>query len=382
MMAAAAAADPASSSMPSTADFHSVSFSEIDGWHDHDFLPALSAFRRSCAEITADGRAFGREIRFGGSRDDWLPVCRAAAKTSRARARQMFETHFQPLVVFDPQRSGGLFTGYYEPEVEGSRRRTAAHQVPLYGRPSDLIAFDKEAERSSGLKYGRRIDGRPAPYLTRREIEEGALAGKRLEIAWLASWADAFFMHIQGSGRVRLPDGTVMRLAYAAKSGLPFTAIGGLLVERGEIAAEAVSMQSIRDWMARHPGKARSLMWENESFVFFREVEVKDTNLGPPGAQLVNLTPMRSLAVDRTFWAFGTPMWIETRIPGAGSGGRELRQLMIAQDTGSAIKGRVRGDIFFGAGEDAAWKAGHLKSPGRMIALLPRPLARRLLDRN
>ena len=200
--------------------------------------------------------------------------------------------------------------------MEGSRRRTEAYPVPLYAKPADLVAFGKVAERKTGLRYGRLIGGKPAAYLTRREIELGALAGRQLEIAWLASWADAFFMHIQGSGRVRLADGKVMRLAYAGKSGLPFTGIGGLLVARGEVAASAISMQSIRDWMRRNPTEARELMWENKSFVFFREVEVEEAGLGPPGAQMVNLTPLRSLAVDRSYWVFGTPLWIETSIPG------------------------------------------------------------------
>ncbi|MDP9139061.1 MAG: murein transglycosylase A [Pseudomonadota bacterium] len=367
--------------VPRTADFEPVAFAEIGGWQEHDFLPAHAAFRRSCGEIIANGRAFSRDVRFGGTRQEWLPICDAASATrSQATARRFFETHFQPLLVRDPERSQGLFTGYYEPEVRGSRHRSTAYPVPLYARPVDLVAFDKAAERKTGLRYGRLLGRKPTAYFTRREIEQGALADRQLEIAWLASWADAFFMHIQGSGRVRLADGKVMRLAYAAKSGLPFTGVGGLLVERGDLGASSVSMQSIRDWMQRNPDEARELMWQNQSFVFFREVEVAETGLGPPGAQMVNLTPLRSLAVDRSFWAFGTPLWIDTRVAGGvGKPEQSFRQLMIAQDTGSAIKGRVRGDIFFGAGEEAAWKAGHLKSPGQMIALLPKPLAKRLL---
>jgi membrane-bound lytic murein transglycosylase A len=371
------------SSASRPADLAPIAFADIASWREHDFPPALDAFRRSCAEISADGRGFGREMRFGGSRQQWLAVCRALpAAADNDTARQFFEAHFQPLVVNDPDRPQGLFTGYYEPEVAGSRRRTSAFRVPLYAKPADLVAFDEAAQRKTGLRYGRVIGRKPVPYLSRREIEQGALAGKGLEIAWLASWDDAFFMHIQGSGRVRLPDGKVMRLAFAGKSGLPFTGIGGLLVQRKELSAEDVSMQSIRDWMARHPRRAHALMWENESFVFFREVTVGEPSLGPPGAQLVNLTPLRSIAIDRNYWAFGTPLWIDTRVPGGvGTPDRSFQQLMIAQDTGSAIRGRVRGDIFFGAGDEAAWKAGHLKSPGRMVALLPKPLARQLLGK-
>ncbi len=365
--------------MSRNAELKPLSFAQIHGWLEHDFTPALAAFRSSCAEIVQNGRAFNREVRFGGIREDWLPVC-SAASGARVQAREFFEDRFQPLLVDDPERASGLFTGYYEPEARGSRHKTAQYKVPLYGKPADLVAFDRTEERKTSLRYGRRTGGRPVAYFTRREIEQGALADRNLEIAWLASWADAFFMHIQGSGRVKLADGQVMRLAYAAKNGLPFTAIGGLLVKRGELPAQAVSMQTIREWLAANPGRSRELMWENQSFVFFREVELRAT-LGPPGAQMVNLTPLRSLAVDRNFWAFGTPLWIETSVPGRAKSAPEesFHQLMIAQDTGSAIKGRVRGDIFFGSGDEAAWKAGHLKSPGRMIALLPKPLAQRLL---
>jgi membrane-bound lytic murein transglycosylase A len=169
-----------------------------------------------------------------------------------------------------------------------------------------------------------------------------------------------------------------MRLAYAAKSGLPYTGIGGLLVQRGEIDRSEMSMQAIRRWMESHPDKARELMWENQSFVFFREIGLDDPKLGPPGAQQVQLTPLRSIAVDREIWPFGLPLWIETELPfPLSSGSKKLHRLMITQDTGSAIKGAVRADVFFGFGDDAAAQAGHMKSPGRMIALLPHSVAER-----
>jgi membrane-bound lytic murein transglycosylase A len=251
--------------------------------------------------------------------------------------------------------------------------------VPLYAKPSDLVPFDPDTEHRLGLRYGRYQNGIPQPYFTRREIEEGALAGKGLEIVWLRSWADAFFMQVQGSGRIKLPDGKVMRLAYAAKSGQPYTAIGGILVKKGILAPAEMSMQAIRAWMERHPAEARDLMWQNLSFVFFREIDVEDPSEGPPGAQQVELTPGRSLAVDRDIWAFGTPLWIDTAVPANNTQGAEkpFARLMIAQDTGSAIKGAVRGDIFFGSGVEAAHRAGHMKAGGRMIALLPKALANR-----
>lgn len=360
-----------------------VSFSAIPGWTGDDLSDAFSAFHRSCSEVLDRGRAFARPVLLGGERTDWMEICTRAAglgpQLPESRARQFFESNFRPFIVQDGARSTGLFTGYFEPEAQGDRERRGEFAVPLYAKPPDLLAFDAKTEAGLGVRYGRLVDGKPQPYFTRRQIEEGALSGRGLEIAWLKSWADAFFIHVQGSGRIRLRDGTIMRLAYAAKNGRPYTGIGGILVERGEIERGAMSMQAIRDWMQRNPDRARELMWENSSFVFFRQVVLKDLALGPPGAQQVELTPWRSLAVDRTIWAFGTPLWIETQLPSThGQGGPPFRRLMIAQDTGSAIKGAIRGDIFFGFGDEAARLAGHMKSEGRVIALLPIGLANKL----
>jgi membrane-bound lytic murein transglycosylase A len=355
-----------------------IEFADMTKWASSDVSEALAAFKRSCAEIVMEGRAFDRPVLFGGERQDWLDVCEAAS-ASVPSARRFFEENFVPFAVTDADRPEGLFTGYFEPEVAGSRRRSRAFEVPVYARPADLVAFDAAGERETGLRYGRIAGGKPAGYFTRREIENGALAERGLEIVWLKDWADAFFVHIQGSGRVRLEDGSLMRLAYAAKSGQPYTGIGRLLVERGVLSETDMSMQAIRAWMAKNPQAARELMWENRSFVFFREVSIDDANLGPPGAQKVNLTPFASLAVDRGIWMFGTPIWLETTTPsGLGGALEPFHRLLIAQDTGTAIKGAVRGDIFWGAGDRAAYIAGHLKSPGKMIVLLPEQLAKRL----
>jgi membrane-bound lytic murein transglycosylase A len=354
-----------------------ISFAAIHGWQDDDLAEAFAAFAKSCSEIEERGRAFSRPVRFGGERQDWLPLC-AAARNRHTGPRDFFEKHFTPFLVEDPQRPEGLFTGYFEPEAPGDRRPHGPFTVPLYAKPSDLVPFDPDTQQRLGLRYGRYQDGVPTTYFTRREIEEGALAGKGLEIVWLSSWADAFFMQVQGSGRVKLPDGSLMRLAYAAKSGHPYTAIGGTLVKKGILAPSEMSMQAIRAWMERHPAEARDLMWQNLSFVFFREIDVEDPSQGPPGAQQVELTPGRSLAVDRDTWAFGTPLWIDTAVPANTQGAEKpFARLMIAQDTGSAIKGAVRGDIFFGSGVEAAHRAGHMKAGGRMIALLPKALANR-----
>jgi membrane-bound lytic murein transglycosylase A len=283
-------------------------------------------------------------------------------------------------LVTDPVRPEGLFTGYYEPEAPGSLVESAEFPVPVYRRPPELIGFDEAAEKLSGLKYGMLVDGRPQPFPARKDIEQGALRGRSLEIVWLRDWADAFFIHIQGSGRVRLPDGKYLRLAYAGKNGRPYTGIGGILVERGAFTRQQMSMQSTRAWMAKHPSEARQLMWENQSYIFFREVPIDDPSLGAPGAQYVSLTPKRSLAVDRSHWMFGTPIWLDTAAPSGPDAGLEtFRHLMVAQDTGTAIRGYARGDVFWGAGGHAAMTAGHMKSPGRMTVLLPKALARRLV---
>jgi membrane-bound lytic murein transglycosylase A len=356
----------------------SLDFSDLPGWRDDDHGAGLAAFQLSCGAILDRGGAFGRDPAYGGEPSDWLEVCRRALM-AQSSAQSFFESEFVPVRVSDPERPGGMFTGYFEPEFRGSRTRGGPYQVPIYQRPSDLETFDAAARQATGLAYGRRVGGAPAPYHSRKDIETGALAGRDLELVWLTDWADAFFLQIQGSGRVRLQDGGMMRVAFAAKTGLPYTAVGGILANRGDIPRSEVSMQSIRAWMAKHPDAARELMWQNESYVFFREIPASDPSLGPPGAQQVPLTPMRSLAVDRAYWAFGTPVWLEADVPSGPAGAMQpFRRLLVAQDTGSAIKGRVRGDVFWGTGEAAANVAGLMQSPGTMVALLPRAVAARL----
>lgn len=361
------------------ANFEVVNFAALNGWYGDDHEAALSAFRRSCEEIINHGRGFTRPVQYGGVRADWLSVCRKAQKTSNAR--EFFETEMTALRVSDSDRPEGLFTGYFEPEALGSRTPSKEYLVPIFAKPPDLVTFDaKEQKATGGLRYGRYVDGKPTAYFTRREIEEGALQGRGLEIVWLRYWSDAFFIQVQGSARIRFADGTSTRLAFSAKTGLPYTAIGGVLVERGEIAKEALSMQAILAWMRKDPKAARELMWENKSFVFFRELDLPDPGLGAPGAQMVQLTPLRSLAVDRGLWAFGTPVWVDSYVPAEnGEKGPAFRHLMIAQDTGTAIKGAARGDVYWGWGVEAARTAGHMKSQGSMVVLLPKALARKLL---
>jgi membrane-bound lytic murein transglycosylase A len=354
-----------------------ISFAEITGWQEDDLQPALETFQRSAQEILEQGHGFKREAKYGGTREDWLGVGEKALTATLARS--FFESEFVPLRVTDAERPEGLFTGYYEPLAEGSLTKSTEFPVPIYAKPEDLVTFTEAETKATGLTYGRRVNGGPSAYFTRKEIEHGALAGRGLEICFVKSWVDAFFIHVQGNGRVALPDGEVIRLSYAAKNGQTYTGIGGVLLVRGVGTPQTMSMQLLRQWMADHPSEMRDLLWSNNSFVFFRKTEITDAKLGAIGAAKVNLTPLRSLAVDRSQWMFGTPLFIETREPPeAKHGPAPFNHLMIAQDTGTAIRGLIRGDVYWGWGKMAAHNAGHMKSKGGMVALLPRALADRL----
>ena len=360
-------------------------FEQITGWSKADKTGSFQAFWRSCAQMKQDNRAFSKSPAFGGSYDDWRPVCELLHKLGERPHSEaitaFFENHFTPLTVTDPVLKKGLFTGYFEPVVKGSSSRSDHYNVPVYKRPDDLVVFNKDQEKASGLRYGRLVQGKPVAYYTRQEIEQGLFKGQNLELLWLKDRADAFFMQVQGSGRVELLDGTVIRLAYAGKTGLPYTAIGGVLIADGELEKATLSMQTIRQWMTENPQKSQNLMWKNKSFVFFRQLPKTDPKLGPVGAQHVNLTPQTSLAVDRRYWAFGTPVWLDSKIALNQSDNPETwRSLLVAQDTGSAIRGYARGDVFWGSGADAAIIAGQMKSAGKMTVLLPNALAEKLTD--
>ena len=344
------------------------SFADLDGWTGDRHSLALAAFLKSCGP-----RARGGEP--GPASGEWRTICAAAALEPGGddrSARVFFETWFRPFAVTGAGNGSGLFTGYYEPDVSGSRARKEGFEIPLYRRPDDLITVDLGLFRSD--LAGRRIAGRARggnllPFESREHIEQGSLSGKGLEIAWLADAVDAFFLHIQGSGRIILEDDGVMRVGYSGQNGHPYTAIGRVLVERGELDLEQVSMQTIRAWLAANPGRAREIMVENASYIFFHEVEGD----GPIGALGAVLTPGRSLAVDPRHVPLGAPVWLETEAMKASIGAAmpPIRRLMMAQDTGGAIKGTVRGDIFFGSGEAAGQRAGRMKDRGRYFILLP-----------
>ncbi len=270
------------------------------------------------------------------------------------------------------------------PSLRGALRPDQRFRYPLYRRPPELVEVDLGLFREDlrGRRIAGRVDeaGRLRPFPDRAAIEAGALAGRGLELLWVDDPIDLFFLHIQGSGRVRLPDGRRLRVVYAGQNGHPYRAIGRELVAMGALAREEVSLLTIRAWLEAHPGEATALMRRNPSYVFFRLAgEVREEE-GPPGSLGVPLTPARSIAVDRRFWPLGIPFFLDLPVP-FPEGERPWRVLVVAQDTGGAIRGPLRADIFWGAGERAAWIAGHMKQRGRMWVLLPRSAGRALAGR-
>jgi membrane-bound lytic murein transglycosylase A len=368
-----------------------VGFDDLPGWPDDTLAEAVPPLRLSCARLLlqASDRTVGPGG-IGGTVADWADPCAAAdgvAAGDGEAARAFFAEWFQPFAVSAPGKDDGdpaegLFTGYYEAELDGSRAADAAHPVPIYGRPADLVTADLGAFRADweGQSIaGRVVDGRLVPYLDRAAIDGGALAGQGAELIWVSDAVDAFFLHIQGSGRVRMADGGTIRVGYAASNGLPFRGIARDLIDMGVLPRDDASMQAVRDWLRANPGQAAALMQKNPRYIFFREIDgPAATAPGPVGAQGVSLTPMRSLAVDTGLLPLGAPIWLDTVWPpGAPQAGAPLRRLMIAQDTGGAIKGAVRGDFFWGTGEAALDLAGAMKEKGRYYLLLPKTVAER-----
>jgi membrane-bound lytic murein transglycosylase A len=345
-------------------------FEDLEGWRTDAQAEALDAFARSCAKLTVQPK--DRAVGVAGTVADWIAPCTALLQVPRgddAAARAFFETWFLPYLAADNDKPEGLFTGYCEAELRGSSRPGGRYAVPLYRKPDDLVMVDlgefRDAMKGERIA-GRVIDGRLRPYEDRARIEGGALKGQDLEMVWVDDAVDAFFLHIQGSGRVLMEDGSVMRVGYAGQNGHPYVAVGRELIARGALTKENVSMQSIREWLRANPGEAAGLMNKNPSFVFFRPLDGE----GPLGAQGVALTPGRSLAVDRSFVPYGLPVWLDAQDPLDGAA--RLRRLMVAQDTGGAIRGPVRGDVFWGHGDEAELRAGKMKSPGRYHLLIPR----------
>jgi len=353
-----------------------VSFDALPGWATDDHAAAFAAFHEACGAVLERPAAAA-----SGPADPaaLATACRAARALppdpGRAAARRFFEARFRPERV--GAADGGFLTGYFEPELRGSRRRHGRFRVPLYRLPDDVVAVSAAAGLDPALTHARRrADGALEPYPDRAAIEAGALAGRGLEIVWLADPVDAFFAHVQGSVRVRLDDGAVVRLGFAGRNGRPYTPIARRLIERGEIAREDMTAERLAAWLRAHPDEAPALMAENPSYIFFREIDGLAAGHGPVGALGVPLTPGRSLAVDPAALPLGVPVFLDGTLPlGAGGAPVAVHRLVVAADTGAAIRGPGRGDLFVGTGAAAGRAAGRLRHPVDFVVLVPRPEA-------
>lgn len=335
------------------------SWDALTGWRDDNMQQAWPAFIAGCAALKSQAA--------------WQSVCEAATALpdpSRELIRNFFESRFTPYQVFNADGSdSGMITGYYEPLLRGSRKRSATFRYPVYGTPDDLLTIDLSElyPELKNLRLRGRVDGRRVvPYYNRAQIENGTapVAGK--EIVWVADAVELFFLQIQGSGRVRLENGDMIRLGYADQNGFPYRSIGRLLVERGDLPLERASMQGIKTWAAQNPDKLQDLLNYNASYVFFREMPADLP--GPLGALGVPLTAQRSVAVDARYVPLGAPLFLATTQPNTRT---PLNRLMFAQDTGGAIRGAVRADFFWGFGEEAGAQAGRMRQSGRIWVLLP-----------
>jgi membrane-bound lytic murein transglycosylase A len=367
----------------SGSQYFPVAWADVVGWSADDHLQAYRAFRLSCKPISAQRNPPDEPKALGTSLRDPCRAARATDLSDGVRAKAFFEEHFLPLRISRLGEDDGFVTGYYEPVIDGSRIQTDVYTVPVYRRPSNLFVrgFKQDAVGlpNKGLvfrKIGRR---KLVPYYDRAEIEDGAIAGRGLEICWLKNQTDLLFMQIQGSARIRLEDGSTIRINYDAHNGYPYTAVGRILIDRGIIPKDQMSMQKIREWMEQNPDGANELRRQNRSYVFFREVQLSDKDEAV-GAQGIPLTPGRSIAVDRTLHVYGTPFFIEGELPiDSEQSKTPFHRLMIAQDTGSAIIGPARADLYFGAGADAGRVSGRLRHNMHFVMLVPKsrdPLVR------
>jgi membrane-bound lytic murein transglycosylase A len=366
--------------------FTKVSHLDLPDWHlEENLANGFAAFLKSCASILKKNdttRLQGAKI--GGLAKDWKPVCRAATalqSNDGADIRQFYEDNFTAYAVALAGKSNGLFTGYFEPLLRGNKEKTPQYQYPLYGPPNDLINVDLGRFRPE-LK-GERIAGkvqknRLVPYEDRADIDTGVLADKADVLLWVDDPVDAFFLHIQGSGRVQMPDGQLQGVGYAAQNGHVYRAIGRDLIEMGAITREDISMQSIRSWLSENRDQAQAVMQRNRSYIFFRLLDGRD---GPYGSAGVALTPGHSLAVDLRHLPMHAPIWLSASYPDPKTGDDiPLSRLMVAQDTGGAIRGEIRGDVFWGFGERAAEIAGRMQNSGSYWLMLPNDLADQMVD--
>jgi membrane-bound lytic murein transglycosylase A len=348
-----------------------VGFSDLPGWSEEGLLEAFNTFRKSCKLMSGAGVSSNLKI-FSGLNSDgsWKSICRAAYREvlkNDAEAQSFFTRYFVPWKIGGSQ-DRGLFTGYYEIEILGSRIKNDSFRYPIYARPNDLVRvplrkFDPGLPKRAIV--GRITDGVLSPYPTRREIVEGGLPPDTEIIAWARDPADVFFLHIQGSGRIVFVDGGQIQVGYSASNGRPYRSIGQVLIKGGHLSRKNVSMQSIRKWLLENPQKVADVFNKNTRYIFFKKLD----RGGPQGSMGVILTPGFSIAVDPSFIPLGAPVWIDTERPISK---KPLRRLVVAQDTGAAIRGGVRADIFFGHGKHAESSAGKMNEKGRLYVLFPR----------
>ena len=363
--------------MPGT-QYIPLAWSDVVGWKDDDHLAAYRAFRVSCRSVASQNRSSAQSKALGASLSGPCRIARSLDLSDGARAKAFFEEHFLPLAISRLGETDGFVTGYYEPIFDGSRTQTDVYNVPVYRRPSNLFVRGFKQDAPSLPNKGevfRKIGRRKlVPYYDRGEIEDGAIAGRGLEICWLKDSTDLLFAQIQGSARIRLADGSTIRINYDAHNGYPYTPVGRVLIERGIIPKEEMSMHKIREWIAQNPDGAKELRRQNRGYVFFREVKLSDKD-EPIGAQGVPLTAGRSIAVDSSLHVYGTPFFIEGELPiDSEKSKTPFHRLMIAQDTGSAIVGPARADLYFGAGPEAGQISGRLRHNMRFVMLIPKSL--------
>jgi membrane-bound lytic murein transglycosylase A len=359
-----------------------VSFQDLPGWQSSDSRPALAAFGRSCEQLLKKPALQPMSGSYGGTIRDWRHACMSVPTVSSAdAARIWFEENFVPLAVGAGLRHEALFTGYYEPELRGAHSRHGVYQTPVYGMPADLVEVELGIFRDT-LK-GERIAGRLeehrlVPFATRAEIDRFGLRSAPI-LFYASDPVAVFFLHIQGSGRVRFEDGEVRRVAYAGQNGWPYTPVGRVLIEQGALEKSSMSLQAIKAWMKVHPAEARRAMEQDQSFVFFKDAPLGDPALGSPGSEGAALTPGASMAIDARIHALGAPFYIVASVPNRDPAKPEdvLASLFIAQDIGGAIRGPLRGDLFYGYGAAAESMAGRTKATGKMYVLVPKSIAAR-----
>ncbi len=354
---------PAPGEPPKKADYRllqAADWGELEGWNEDDLGAAWGAWLQSCKPLAR--------------REPWRAACEASARLTRpsgAAIRALLQEHFTPYRLHNEDGSdSGLVTGYYQPILDGSRSRSERYRYPLYQRPHDMVSVELGAAQPDLVHRrlrGRLLDGMLVPYYSRGEIEvrQSPLAGR--ELLWVDDIIDLFFLHIQGSGLVRLDNGETVHVGYADHNGHRYESIGRVLIQQGELTADQASMQGIKGWARGNLARLRDLLNANPSYVFFRELPPGLP--GPLGALGVPLTAGRSIAIDPRFVPLGAPVFLSTTRP---NGGEPLRRLMLAQDAGGAIKGGVRADFYWGAGFEAGQQAGAMKQQGRMWVLLPK----------